>query len=409
MQKVPRALIPKPISLVIPALRVRRRAPSGDEGKKMDDSDPDKSDKCKAHEVVSIFSCEASKVLARQVYSLAKHKHLVERTCHDFKTRYPDVKRLYEEAHVCSVVDSSNSSLKWFKAILFCRLRHGCSAVGYPVGGPRNSHAYGPYVPESSLLDGIREILDRTEPRVKIFLPLLSSIRRHPAMECNPLEDWVYENGRRVIIGIIGRAPSTPGFHPGTQSKLAHFVGVPGGSTKPTQAEASIMPTAREEIATMIAKADFTAENLGGNSLPFLNACIRESLRINTPIACVAPRMATADAQLGEYVIPAGTSLTVDIYAIHHTERVWKDPHAFRPERFETETLKSWVPFVLGGRQSPARNFALYEQRALVAVILREYQWELPVGSKHSHSIQNAFSPFALTVPHELHLTFRKI
>ncbi|KAJ7909030.1 cytochrome P450 [Mycena leptocephala] len=170
-----------------------------------------------------------------------------------------------------------------------------------------------------------------------------------------------------------------------------------------------IQRRAREEIVAVVGKADFTAENFGANSLPFLNACIRESLRINTPISYVVPRMSTADTQLGKYAIPAGASITVDIYAIHHDETFWKEPHAFKPERFEQESLKSWVPFALGLRQCPARNFAMYEQRVLAAVLLRDYEWELPSGSKHSEKIQNAFSPFALTVPHELRLTFRKL
>jgi hypothetical protein len=51
----------------------------------------------------------------------------------------------------------------------------------------------------------------------------------------------------------------------------------------------------------------------------------------------------------------------------------------------------------------------MYEQRALAAVLLRDYEWELPAGPKHAEKIQNVFSPFALTVPHELELAFRRI
>ncbi|KAJ7035277.1 cytochrome P450, partial [Mycena alexandri] len=49
-----------------------------------------------------------------------------------------------------------------------------------------------------------------------------------------------------------------------------------------------IQRRAREEIADVVGNAEFTAENIGANSLPFLNAC-RESLRINTPISYVVP------------------------------------------------------------------------------------------------------------------------
>ncbi|KAJ7764674.1 cytochrome P450 [Mycena olivaceomarginata] len=78
-----------------------------------------------------------------------------------------------------------------------------------------------------------------------------------------------------------------------------------------------IQRRARAEIAAAAVTADLTADNLSAASLPFLNACIREALRINTLISYVVPRMCAADAQLGRYAIPAGTSLTVDIYAIN--------------------------------------------------------------------------------------------
>ena len=60
---------------------------------------------------------------------------------------------------------------------------------------------------------------------------------------------------------------------------------------------------------------------------------------------------------------------------------------------------ESWIPFANGPRQCPARNFALYEQRALAVMLLREYTWVLPEGSVHRDGLKNAFSPFALTVP----------
>lgn len=93
---------------------------------------------------------------------------------------------------------------------------------------------------------------------------------------------------------------------------------------------------------------------------------------------------------------------------MHHNEVVYPDPHVFRPERFLDEEgtgagaligKESWIPFANGPRQCPARNFALYEQRALAVMLLREYEWVLPEKSVHQDGLKNAFSPFALTVP----------
>ncbi len=51
----------------------------------------------------------------------------------------------------------------------------------------------------------------------------------------------------------------------------------------------------------------------------------------------------------------------------------------------------------------------MYEQRTLAAIFLRDYEWSLPEHSIHEGSLKNAFSPFALTLPHDLELTFRRI
>lgn len=37
--------------------------------------------------------------------------------------------------------------------------------------------------------------------RLKNLLPMLTSLRRHPVIECEPLEDWVSASGRLVLIG----------------------------------------------------------------------------------------------------------------------------------------------------------------------------------------------------------------
>ncbi|KAI0029801.1 cytochrome P450 [Vararia minispora EC-137] len=150
------------------------------------------------------------------------------------------------------------------------------------------------------------------------------------------------------------------------------------------------------------------------HAMPYLAACIREALRINTPISYLVPRAASSATQLGRYLIPAHTSIVLNLYAIHHSEHNWTDPFTFSPDRFlrwvddKDANERKWVPFGMGQRQCPARAFAFAEQMALTAVMLREYEWELPEASPHTDEIQNAFSPFALTVPHKLYVRFTR-
>ncbi|KAJ7505665.1 hypothetical protein B0H11DRAFT_355443 [Mycena galericulata] len=106
------------------------------------------------------------------------------------------LKSLYEEAYTT----------------LFCWLGHGRSAVGYPVGGEEDFSlcAYGLYDANRTLVEGMREILNNMEPRLKNMQSLLSSLRRHSVMQCRPLEDWVSASGRLVIIGTAAH-PIPPG------------------------------------------------------------------------------------------------------------------------------------------------------------------------------------------------------
>ena len=50
----------------------------------------------------------------------------------------------------------------------------------------------------------------------------------------------------------------------------------------------------------------------------------------------------------------------------------------------------------------------MYEQRVLVAMLLREWEWRLPADSPHQDHILNGFSPFALSLPKDLYIDFKK-
>ncbi|KAJ7765864.1 hypothetical protein DFH07DRAFT_810066 [Mycena maculata] len=95
---------------------------------------------------------------------------------------------------------------------LFCWLGHGRSVVGYPLGGTEEFAicAYGPYDADQTLADGMRETMEHTEPRLQNLLPLLSSLQRHPVMQCQPLDDWVSQSSRLVIVGTAAH-PIPPG------------------------------------------------------------------------------------------------------------------------------------------------------------------------------------------------------
>jgi len=164
--------------------------------------------------------------------------------------------------------------------------------------------------------------------------------------------------------------------------------------------------------------------------MPFLQACIRETLRMNTPITYLVPRSVLSGQTFTgrgtkpgvpgkSYYVPKGASIIHDLTGIHYNELYWPDANTFKPERFmdsgvdssnatKDSDAQAWLPFATGARQCPARNFALYEIRTLVAMLLREWEWELPADSPHRKGIINGFSPFALSLPKNLYIQFTR-
>lgn len=80
-----------------------------------------------------------------------------------------------------------------------------------------------------------------------------------------------------------------------------------------------------------------------------------KTLRINGPVVGVVPRLVTEDTVLSGTFIPKGSSITIDIFNIQHSDKVWKNADVFNPDRFATkdeggEDLAGWIPFGNGAR-----------------------------------------------------------
>lgn len=73
-------------------------------------------------------------------------------------------------------------------------------------------------------------------------------------------------------------------------------------------------------------------------SLPYLQACVREGVRIWPPVSGILPRISDQDAVVCGVKIPAGTSVCWSAKACLHDEAVFgADADIFRPERWLTD------------------------------------------------------------------------
>ncbi|KAI8318818.1 cytochrome P450 [Martensiomyces pterosporus] len=114
--------------------------------------------------------------------------------------------------------------------------------------------------------------------------------------------------------------------------------------------------------------------------LPFLEACIYESLRIR-PIGAPLPRVVPpGGVTLQGHFIPEGYTCLVATPAANMNKGAWDKPHIFNPERFinNEENKRSILTFSSGVRICPGRHLAWVEMLPTLANLLNAYDFALP-------------------------------
>jgi cytochrome P450 len=105
--------------------------------------------------------------------------------------------------------------------------------------------------------------------------------------------------------------------------------------------------------------------------LPYLEATIRESLRIH-PIFPFVARHLTRPLRVGDWELPAGVLVAPCIPLLHRNPECWPEPDRFDPHRFleRTPPTYAWIPFGGGGRRCIGMELALLEMRLVIRRVL---------------------------------------
>lgn len=116
----------------------------------------------------------------------------------------------------------------------------------------------------------------------------------------------------------------------------------------------------REEIDTVLGVGTPVTEP-DTHKLPYLQAVIKETLRLRMAIPLLVPHMNLHDAKLNGYDIPAESKVLVNAWWLANNPAAWKKPEEFRPERFLEEECKVEAngPFGVGRRSCPGIILAL--------------------------------------------------
>ncbi|RYR08378.1 hypothetical protein Ahy_B05g076035 [Arachis hypogaea] len=143
----------------------------------------------------------------------------------------------------------------------------------------------------------------------------------------------------------------------------------------------NILEKAKEELDTQVGNQRCIKES-DINKLVYLQAIVKETLRLCPAAPLSAPREFTQDCTLGGYHIKKGTQLITNIWKINTNSHSWPYPLEFKPERFLT-THKDvdvrghhfeLLPFGSGRRMCPGVSFGLQMVHFTLASFLHSFE-----------------------------------
>ncbi|KAK8007096.1 hypothetical protein PG989_001086 [Apiospora arundinis] len=115
------------------------------------------------------------------------------------------------------------------------------------------------------------------------------------------------------------------------------------------------------------------------SQLPYLQACIKETLRIFHPVPMGTPRIVPkGGVEIGGHYFPAGVTLSLNTFSMNLSEAVWgPDAKQFKPERWMEGDVaameKRYLPFSGGIGTCVGQHLARIELSKILATIVRDY------------------------------------
>ncbi|CAL1295293.1 unnamed protein product [Larinioides sclopetarius] len=147
--------------------------------------------------------------------------------------------------------------------------------------------------------------------------------------------------------------------------------------------------------------------------IPYTFAVVIEGQRHGSVMHFNTTRFASQDIPVQGYIIPKGTEIIANMWAIHHDPDYWDEPDAFRPERFLSADGKqfikptiNFVPFSVGRRNCPGETIAWMEILHYFAETVKNFEIFTPPGLKPEFEIVNGL--VARLVPQALCFRERK-
>ncbi|XP_071701269.1 cytochrome P450 CYP82D47-like [Rutidosis leptorrhynchoides] len=146
-----------------------------------------------------------------------------------------------------------------------------------------------------------------------------------------------------------------------------------------------VLKKARRELEIHVGR-DRNVDESDLKNLVYLQAVIKETMRLYPAAPLSLPHESTEDCIVGGYTVPKGTRLLVNIWKIQHDPQIWTDPFDFEPERFLTSKKEidvkgqhfELIPFGSGRRICVGISIALETLQFILANVLHGFEFQNP-------------------------------
>ncbi|MED6133674.1 hypothetical protein PIB30_030313 [Stylosanthes scabra] len=149
------------------------------------------------------------------------------------------------------------------------------------------------------------------------------------------------------------------------------------------------MNAAKQELDTIVGKHKWVQES-HIKDLKYLQAIVKETLRLYPPAPLTGIREATEDCYLNDYHVSKGTRLFINLWKLHRDPKTWSNPNDFEPERFLNACSGidfrgqdfEFLPFSSGRRSCPGRTFGMQVVHLTLARLIQGFDMSTKDGGQ---------------------------
>ncbi|PWA63224.1 cytochrome P450 [Artemisia annua] len=146
------------------------------------------------------------------------------------------------------------------------------------------------------------------------------------------------------------------------------------------------MSKAQSELKELMGNQDGPVDESNISRLPYLQAVVKETLRLHPPVTFLVPHRAISDVKVRGYMIPKDAQVLCNMWAMGQDSNVWPNPHMFEPERFLDVKIDykgqdfEYIPFGTGRRMCPGLPLAHRMLHLMLGSLIHNFDWKIEGG-----------------------------